>query len=132
MADFTLFEKTMKIDLERYTIGQEIGRDDFALIYQGRSLADNDMVAIKFILPHLTFDTHFADQFWDNSQRNMQLDHPNIIHTYDIQQEGDTLYMVQEWVEARPLVEVMESDGAFSPKRMLKITRQIATALDCL
>jgi len=120
----------MKIDLERYTIGQEIGRDDFALIYQGRSLADNDMVAIKFILPHLTFDTHFADQFWDNSQRNMQLDHPNIIHTYDIQQEGDTLYMVQEWVEARPLVEVMESDGAFSPKRMLKITRQIANALD--
>ena len=116
--------------LENYTLEDELGRDDLAIVYRARRKADNAAVALKVIAPQFTFDEFFVRRFKDVGRQATKLEHPNIVRTYEVNQEGDVLYLVHELIEGRPLTEALAEEGVFSPQRMLVIARQIAAALD--
>ncbi len=121
---------TVDIQLENYILEQEIGRDDLTIIYQGQRKSDGAIVAIKVVASQFTFDPFFVRRFKDMARQAAKLEHPNIVRTYEAGQEGDILYLVRELIEARPLAQVLEEEGPFSPQRMLTIARQIVSALD--
>ena len=56
------------------------------------------LVAVKTILPHLASDKGFRDMFLDEASIASRIRHPNVADIVDLGEEGDTLYMVLEWV----------------------------------
>jgi serine/threonine protein kinase len=117
-------------ELKNYILEKEIGRGDLTIVYQGRRKSDNAVVAIKIVAPQFTFDDLFVRRFREMAKQAAKLEHPNIVRTYEANQEGDILYVVRELIDVRPLAQVLEEEGPFSPQRMLTIARQIASALD--
>ncbi len=121
---------TWKPNLTHYIIEEQLSQDGLTMTYRGRRLLDDVSVAIKVVPLPLMFDLQFVKRFQDNATKNIRLEHPNIIRTYEVQQDAETLYIVQELLDGRLLSTVLEVDGTFSPSRLLKIMRQIAAALD--
>jgi len=122
---------TADINLENYILEQEIGRGDVTIVYRGRRKSDDAVVAIKVVAPQFTFDEYFVKRFRDITRQTTRLEHPNIVRTYEANQEGDALYIVREFIDdARPLAQVLEEEGSLGPQRMLAIAKQIASALD--
>ena len=60
-------------------------------------------VAIKKILPHLTDSVDFVTMFIDEAKLAAQLNHPNIIHIYDLGKLEDDYYIAMEYVEGKDL-----------------------------
>ncbi|MCB0320700.1 MAG: protein kinase, partial [Bdellovibrionales bacterium] len=59
-----------------------------------------------------------------------RLRHPNIITVFDASIEGDTPFIVMDYVEGASLESVIQSQGALEPERVLRLSRQLAEALD--
>ena len=54
---------------------------------------------------HLADDPKFVVRFTEEAAAVAQLRHPNIVHVYDFNHEGETYYMVQEFLEGETLQE---------------------------
>jgi len=121
---------SIETELKNYTLEKEIGRGDLTIVFQARRKSDDAVVAVKIVAPQFTFDERFVRRFKDLAQQTTKLEHPNIVRTYEANQEGDIVYVVRELIDARSLAAILEDEGPFTPQRMLTIARQIATALD--
>lgn len=117
-------------ELENYVLEEEIGRGDLTIVFRGYRKADQLPVAIKVVAPQFTFDEYFVRRFQDSARQSTRLEHPNIVHTYEAGNEGSTLFIIREFIEAPTLAEVLAAEGPFSPERTVTIARQIAAALD--
>jgi serine/threonine-protein kinase len=118
------------IRLDKYILEEELERGDLTVIYRARRKTDDARVAIKVVAPQFTFDELFVHRFKDVAKQSAKLEHPNIVRTYEVGQEGDVLYMVRELIDACPLADILDAEGPFAPRRMLTIVRQVAAALD--
>ena len=121
---------SVKTELNNYVLDTEIGRGDLTLVYEGHRKSDGKAVAIKVVAPQFMFDEYFVRRFLDMSKQAAKLEHPNIVRTYEAQLEDETLFIVREFAQARPLAQVLDEEGAFGTQRMLNIAQQIAAALD--
>ena len=58
-----------------------------------------------------------------------QLSHPNIVTLYDAGQEGETPWLVFEYVEGKTLSAAIKEGGAIAPLRAADIAIQILKAV---
>lgn len=121
---------TAEFQLENYKLESEIGHGSLTTVYQARRKSDNALVAVKVVDPEFIVDDIFVKRFKDAARQAARLEHPNIVSTYEANQEGETVYVVREMIEGRLLAQVIAEDGPFLPQRMLLVARQIAAALD--
>ncbi|MFC1974932.1 serine/threonine protein kinase [Chloroflexota bacterium] len=115
---------------KNYILEEELGRGDLTVVYRARRKSDDAVVALKVVAPQFTFDEFFVRRFKDIAKQTTKLEHPNIVRTYEADQEGDVLYLVRELIEARPLAQILAEEGPLSPQRMASIARQVSAALD--
>lgn len=118
-------------DIETYRIETELGRDDLTISYRAGRKSDNYPVTIKVVAPQFVFDSYFVLRFKDAATRNIELDHPNIVKTYEVgERGGEILYVVTELLEAVSLADYLKTQGTLPVTEVIAITRQIASALD--
>ena len=77
-----------------------------AEVYRGYDPALDRTVAIKVLLPQFARDASFVDRFRREAQAAARLNHPNIVGVYDTGADGDTQYIVMEYIEGRTLADV--------------------------
>ncbi|HXT50435.1 MAG TPA: protein kinase, partial [Thermoanaerobaculia bacterium] len=91
-------------------------------------------VAIKKILPHLTDSVDFVTMFIDEAKLAAQLNHPNIIHIYDLGKLGEDYYIAMEYVEGKDLRSILntsrKSGHGIPPGLALLVAARLASALD--
>jgi serine/threonine-protein kinase len=87
-------------------------------------------VALKIMHADLGLRPGFLDRFIREAQVAAMLEHPNIVTIYDIEPVGDSIQMVQSWIEGRDLQQVLEHEGALAPDRAERFLTQLAAALD--
>ncbi len=61
------------------------------------------LVVIKELKPDLAEDPEFLSMFLDEARVSARLQHPNIVHTYDVVSEGNEHYIVMEYLDGEPL-----------------------------
>jgi TonB family protein len=92
------------------------------------------IVAIKRILPHLTENDEFVTMFIDEAKLAAQLQHPNIIHIYDLGKIERSYYIAMEYIDGkdlRSLLRLLEEKGQRLPLGLaLYIASRLAAALD--
>lgn len=65
------------------------------------------MLALKVVHPHLLGDPRFIDMFVDEANLAVRLNHPNIVHAYELERVDDQLLMAMEYLHGQPLSEVL-------------------------
>ncbi|MCB1057428.1 MAG: TonB family protein [Acidobacteria bacterium] len=91
-------------------------------------------VAIKKILPQLTENQEFERMFVDEAKLAAELNHPNIIHIYDLGEIHNEYYIAMEYVEGkdlRSLLNTSQRKAVRLPRELaLHIALKLASALD--
>lgn len=85
-------------------------------------------VAIKRIRPGKEDTDENRSRFRREARATAQLNHPAIVHVYDIFQDGDSDCIVMEYIEGRSL-HSMTSEGALDPTVAARLGQEIAEGL---
>jgi serine/threonine protein kinase len=113
----------------RYRLEASIGTGGMAQVYRGVDTTLDRTVAIKILAPQFARDPSFVDRFRREAQAAARLNHPNIVNVYDTGVDGDTNYIVMEYVEGRTLAEYLAGGGKLAPAKAAEIAEKVAEAL---
>ncbi|WNC12703.1 Stk1 family PASTA domain-containing Ser/Thr kinase [Brevibacillus brevis] len=114
----------------RYQLEARVGGGGMAIVYKAKDLILNRPVAVKVLRSQFGGDEDFVNRFRREAQAVASLSHPNVVGVYDVGQEGDTHYMVMEYIEGYTLKELIIQRGALPVEEAVRIAAQICDALD--
>jgi len=100
-----------------------------AVIYKATDLALGRTVAIKILRPSLTSDPEFLKRFRQEARNVANLSHPNIVTVHDVGQDGNTHYIVMEYVDGEDLKRLVRASAPFSIDRSLSIAIKICAGV---
>ena len=101
-----------------------------AEVYRARDDLLGREVAIKVLHDRYSRDVAFVERFRREAQAAANLNHPNIVALYDYGADGDTYYIVMEFIEGRSLAEIVDAEGPLLPERAAEIAADVAKALE--
>jgi eukaryotic-like serine/threonine-protein kinase len=120
---------TPQILLGRYEVGRLLGAGGMAEVYEGHDRLLARRVAIKILLSQYAHDPAFLARFRREAQAAASLSHPNIVGVYDTGSEGDTWFIVMEYVDGRTLKDIIRAEGALYWARAAEVAADVAGAL---
>lgn len=115
-----------------YELGAEIGRGGMGRVFRARQRALGRDVALKSLLPGA--DQVDAEDFVTEAQITAQLEHPNIVPVYDLNQGGAPELVMklvggQSWEDLLEKDRPWERDDAASFDSHLRVLEQLSFAL---
>jgi tRNA A-37 threonylcarbamoyl transferase component Bud32 len=117
----------------KYKIVEHLGRGGMAEVYKAYQETLDRHVAIKLMHSFLAGDQDFLSRFKREARAMASLAHPGIVGVYDFDIQGDTYYIVMEFVGGGTLKEKLEhlaSQGeTLSMSRTVQVVLEIAEAL---
>ncbi|SEF67764.1 serine/threonine protein kinase [Caloramator fervidus] len=119
-----------KILNNRYILLEKIGDGGMALVYKAKDFTLNRYVAVKILRPEFATDFEFVSKFKRESLAAASLSHPNIVSIYDVGEDEGLNYIVMEYIKGKTLKDYIKEKGKIKYDEALKITYQIALALD--
>lgn len=108
--------------LGKYKLIDLLGRGGMGRVFLARHTMMHRPVALKIISKQLGQDPSNLERFFSEARAVAALNHPNIVHAYNIDNEGDRYYMVMEFVEGEDLQRIVDEDGPL----------EYAVAADCI
>ncbi len=114
----------------RYEIEQKIGEGGMATVYRGLDRRLNRRVAIKVLHSHYVHDPDFLRRFEHEAKAAANLSHSNAVSVYDTGQDGDTYYIVMEYIDGVDLKTLINREAPLSIARAIAITEAIAQGLE--
>jgi len=121
----------------QFQLIEKIATGGMAEVYKARMSGVDGfqkIVAIKKILPHMAASDDFMTMFSDEAKLAAQLNHPNIIHIYDLGKVDKSYYIAMEYVEGRDLRSILNSGAQHGlplpPELALFVASKLANALD--
>lgn len=114
---------------ERFQIESLIARGGMATVFKGTDLTLGRTVAVKILSEELAQDPSFVARFRLEAQAAASLTHPNIVAVYDTGSDGETHYIVMEYLEGRTLHQILNEDGTVPPEEVATIGAEVAEAL---
>ncbi len=113
----------------RYRLLEPIGSGGLAIVYRGHDLLLDRAVAIKVLRHPYADDPAFRRRFLEEARAAGRLDHPNIVHIYDVGLEGEQPYIVMELVEGTDLQHLIREEAPFPIAKALRIAYQICAGV---
>lgn len=118
----------------RYQIEDLLGRGGMSAVYKATDPNLNRVVAVKLIHPHLSDNPEFLVRFREEATAVAQLRHSNIVQVFDFDNDGDTYYMVMEFVPGETLQTRLQRLNAaqrrLSATEAIRFAAQICDAAD--
>jgi serine/threonine protein kinase len=121
---------------ERYSLIRRLATGGMAEIYLARQAAmagfDKEIV-IKRLKPELASDPRIVDMFLDEARIGALLNHPNIVHVYDVDEHEGVPYIAMEYILGEELNELCGrglAAGKFLPlEHAIELIRQAAAGM---
>jgi serine/threonine-protein kinase len=88
---------------DAYELGPELGRGGMAIVYRATDLRLRRDVAIKVLPPEMAFRADVKRRFLREAETAAQLDHPNIVPIYSVDERGGLVYFVMALVDGESL-----------------------------
>ncbi len=113
--------------VQNYRIVEIVGQGGMGTVYKALDLRLNRHLALKFLLPErVTADR--KRRFFQEAKAASALNHPSIVHIYDIGQWEGADFIAMEYVEGRT-VQQMLRDGPMQIDDALRYSIQVADAM---
>ena len=96
----------------RYRIFANIGRGgmaDVLLAVAPGTKGFNKLLVIKRLRPSLAEDASMVTMFLDEARLAARLSHTNLVHTFEIGEDAGGYFIVMEYLEGRPLSQIVEA-----------------------
>ena len=106
-----------------------VGRGGMAMVYEATQLSLERPVALKILSPGLAQSEHFVERFEREAAALSQLSHPNLVHIISRGREGDTYYLVMEYVDGESLRSRLRREGPLPLGDAVAIADQVAAGL---
>ena len=116
--------------LGKYRLIELLGRGEMGGVFLAEHVTMNRRVVLKVISREVSTDQASLEAFLVEARAVAGLNHPNIVHAYSIDNEGDRYFLVMEYVEGVDLQHLVERDGPFDCDRAVEYIRQAADGLD--
>ena len=114
--------------IQQYQMLEKLGAGGMGEIYKALDTRLNRTVAIKVLPSAKSGDPERRRRFLQEAQAASGLNHPSIITIHDVISEGDTEYMVMEYVHGKTLNDLIPKGGLRVPL-LIKYALQMADAL---
>jgi serine/threonine protein kinase/tetratricopeptide (TPR) repeat protein len=114
--------------VSHYKILEEIGAGGMGIVYKAEDYKLNRTVALKFVVPRIVRREEDRIRFVREAQTAASLNHPNICTIYEIDEEGENLFIAMEYVEGQSLKDIIEK-GPLKIELALDTAIQIADGL---
>ncbi len=92
--------------LGKYFVGARLAAGGTASVYLARLAGPHNferLVALKIIHEHLSEEQEFVNMFLDEANLAARLNHPNIVHVYELASDDDVLFLAMEYLHGQPL-----------------------------
>jgi tRNA A-37 threonylcarbamoyl transferase component Bud32 len=132
--------KTVAIDKEKgdeqaiggkYVMVKLIGEGGMGQVFEGYDIKmKNKKVAIKQMKAELRIDPVAKQNFLREANSVAVLHHPNIVDIYSIEEQGDNIYLIFEFVEGLTLEKHLQKYGKLSIRSSFKLLLQVLAALE--
>lgn len=113
----------------RYKIIEKIGEGGMAQVFKAQCTLLDRTVAVKVLRPQYASDEEFVTRFLREAQAAARLSHPNVVNVYDVGRDGETHYIVMEYVPGQTLKQVVVQHAPLSTGQVVSIAEQILLAL---
>jgi serine/threonine-protein kinase len=125
-----LLQKLRQVTLGEYEIKGELGRGGMAAVFLAQDLALNRKVAIKVMLPGLTYSERMWDRFLAEARTAAKLDHPNIVYIHSVKEKDRFLYFVMKYIDGRTLDELSQRHKPLPIPVVQTVLAEVARGLD--
>jgi serine/threonine protein kinase len=115
-----------------YQILSVIGNGGFSVVYKAEDTTLSRLVAIKQLLPDAFSEEGSREWFIREARLTASLNHPNIVHIYALREQGESLFLVMEYLPGGDLHTLVQEEGPLNRSTLLKVTTDICRALDTL
>ncbi|HEX6470927.1 MAG TPA: protein kinase [Streptosporangiaceae bacterium] len=117
----------------RYRLTAVVGRGGMGTVWRAHDeLLDRD-VAVKEVLLPPGLEANERDIIYQRTFRearaSARLNHPGVVTVHDVVREDGRPWIIMEFVHARPLQDIIDSDGPLPPRRVAEIGMQLLEAL---
>lgn len=117
--------------LTEYRLDAELAHTLFATTFQAHRIADNAPMLLLVVSPDFKRDAYFNRRFKEILQRNIQIEHPNILPVIPSVDVENLPFMAMRIPENGMLLErYLETQTKFAVSDALSLIRQLGTALD--
>ncbi|MCH2597063.1 MAG: serine/threonine protein kinase, partial [Pirellulales bacterium] len=97
--------------LGKYKLLGQLGKGGMSTVYLAEHILMRAQRAIKVLPRNRVEDSTYLERFRIEARAAAKLDDPNIVRAYDIDQEGDTHFLVMEYVAGQDLQAFVKEQG---------------------
>ena len=112
-----------------YELENEVGRGGMGIVYCARDRRLKREIAIKVLPPELSFRADIRQRFLREAETAAQLNHPNIVPIYTVEERDNLVYFVMAYIKGDNLGVRLQQHGAMPPVEVRRILREVAEAL---
>ena len=111
-----------------YHVMETLGRGGMGVVYKARDMHLDRFVALKVLPPEKVADADRKRRFVQEAKAASALNHPNIVHIYDIGEADGLQFIAMEYVPGKTLDQIIRRKG-LSLHETVQGSVQIADAL---
>ncbi len=97
--------------ISHYKILKKLGEGGMGVVYKAEDTKLDRVVALKFLPSHLSGEDMDKARFLREARAAAALNHPNVCTIHEIDDEGDSLYIVMEYVAGKTLRDIVGAHG---------------------
>ncbi|MGN0437204.1 MAG: protein kinase [Lachnospiraceae bacterium] len=117
----------------KYEILKKIGQGGMSIVYLAMDTHLNKQWAVKEIKKSKTKDTKTLLKSLQREANILKMvDHPVLPRIVDILNEKGTVFVVMDYIEGRPMNEILKLEGAQSQEQVIEWAKDLCSALDYL
>lgn len=113
----------------RYAVRSKLARGGMSTVYLATDLRLERDVALKVLHPHLATDESFLGRLGREAKTAARLSHPHVVGVLDQGNDGQTAYLVMEYIKGHTLRDVITSKGALPPRLALALIDPVIEGL---
>jgi eukaryotic-like serine/threonine-protein kinase len=118
--------------ISKYKIARLLGKGSMGVVYEGFDPDIQRRVAIKTLIPNISDQNliaEFHSRFKIEAQASARCMHPNIVTILEYGDINGMPFMVMEFIEGRPLDDILKMNAPIRFNRALKIFSQLLKGL---
>lgn len=115
---------------DRYEIISVIASGGMGVVYRGRHILMDKIVAIKMLNAAYATESGAFTRFQNEAKIACQLSHPNIVTVHDFGIAENKMYLVMDFVDGQTLAQILDDRTFLPAKRVKEIGVQICNALE--
>ena len=116
--------------IDDFVIRETLGSGGMGTVFLAHQMSLDRPVALKILMDEFSQNSEFIKEFVREARSAARLIHPNIVQSYAVGHDSGVYFFAMEYVPGKTLKDLLDEHGKLPVQKAVKITSQIAEALD--